>query len=43
MELLNEQHYVHDVRMLVEDWPNWWCAFAHINLAIYVSMERPKG
>jgi proline iminopeptidase len=44
MELLNEQHYVHHVlRMPVEDWPDpVQRAFAHINPAIYVSMQGPS-
>jgi proline iminopeptidase len=44
MELLNEQHYVHHVlRMPVEDWPDPAVrAFAHINPAIYVSMQGPS-
>ena len=44
MELLNEQHYVHHVlRMPVEDWPDPVVrAFAHINPAIYVSMQGPS-
>jgi proline iminopeptidase len=44
MELLNEQHYVHHVlRMPVEDWPDPAVrGFAHINLAIYVSMQGPS-
>ncbi len=44
MELLNEQHYVHHVlRMPVEDWPDPVArAFAHINPAIYVSMQGPS-
>jgi proline iminopeptidase len=43
-ELLNEQHYVHHVlRMPVEDWPDPAVrAFAHINPAIYVSMQGPS-
>jgi len=44
MELLNEQHYVHHVlRMPVADWPDPVVrAFAHINPAIYVSMQGPS-
>ena len=44
MELLNEQHYVHHVlRMPVGDWPDPVVrAFAHINPAIYVSMQGPS-
>jgi proline iminopeptidase len=44
MELLNEQHYVHHVlRMPVADWPDpVRRAFAHINPAIYVSMQGPS-
>ena len=44
MELLIEQHYVHHVlRMPVEDWPDPVVrAFAHINPAIYVSMQGPS-
>jgi proline iminopeptidase len=44
MELLVEQHYVHHVlRMPVEDWPDpVQRAFAHINPAIYVSMQGPS-
>ncbi len=44
MELLNEQHYVHHVlRMPVEDWPDPAVrGFAHINPAIYVSMQGPS-
>ena len=43
-ELLNEQHYVHHVlRMPVADWPDPAVrAFAHINPAIYVSMQGPS-
>ncbi len=43
-ELLNEQHYVHHVlRLPVEDWPDPAVrAFAHINPAIYVSMQGPS-
>jgi proline iminopeptidase len=44
MELLVEQHYVHHVlRMPPADWPD--CVqrgFAHINPAIYVSMQGPS-
>jgi proline iminopeptidase len=44
LELLNEQHYVHHVlRMPVADWPDpVQRAFAHINPAIYVSMQGPS-
>jgi proline iminopeptidase len=44
MELLNEQHYVHHVlRIPVEDWPDPAVrGFAHINPAIYVSMQGPS-
>ena len=44
MELLNEQHYVyHVLRMPVADWPDPVVrAFAHINPAIYVSMQGPS-
>jgi proline iminopeptidase len=44
MELLNQQHYVHHVlRMPVEDWPDPAVrGFAHINPAIYVSMQGPS-
>jgi proline iminopeptidase len=44
MELLNEEHYVHHVlRMPVADWPDpVQRAFAHINPAIYVSMQGPS-
>ena len=44
MGLLNEQHYVHHVlRMPVADWPDPAVrAFAHINPAIYVSMQGPS-
>ena len=44
MELLNEQHYVyHVLRMPVPDWPDPVVrAFAHINPAIYVSMQGPS-
>ncbi len=43
-ELLNEQHYIHHVlRMPVADWPDpVQRAFAHINPAIYVSMQGPS-
>ena len=39
-----EQHYVHHVlRMPAEDWPDpVQRAFAHINPAIYVSMQGPS-
>jgi proline iminopeptidase len=44
MELLTEQHYVHHVlRMPEADWPDpVRRAFAHINPAIYVSMQGPS-
>jgi proline iminopeptidase len=44
MELLNEQHYVHHVlRMPVDRWPDPVVrSFAHINQAIYVSMQGPS-
>ena len=44
MELLIEQHYVHHVlRMPHEDWPDPANrGFAHINPAIYVSMQGPS-
>jgi proline iminopeptidase len=44
MELLLEQHYVHHVlRMPVQDWPDpAQRGFAHINPAIYVSMQGPS-
>ncbi len=44
MELLNEQHYIHHVlRMPVADWPDPVVrGFAHINPAIYVSMQGPS-
>jgi len=44
MELLTEQHYVHHVlRMPTGDWPDpVQRAFAHINPAIYVSMQGPS-
>jgi proline iminopeptidase len=43
-ELLMQQHYVHHVlRMPAEDWPDpVQRAFAHINPAIYVSMQGPS-
>jgi proline iminopeptidase len=43
-ELLYEQHYVHHVlRMPVQDWPDpVQRGFAHINPAIYVSMQGPS-
>jgi proline iminopeptidase len=43
-ELLYEQHYVHHVlRMPVADWPDpVQRGFAHINPAIYVSMQGPS-
>ena len=43
-DLLNEQHYVHHVlRMPVANWPDpVQRAFAHINPAIYVSMQGPS-
>ncbi len=43
-ELLLEQHYVHHVlRMPVSDWPDpVQRGFAHINQAIYVSMQGPS-
>jgi proline iminopeptidase len=43
-ELLMEQHYIHHVlRMPVEDWPDpAQRGFAHINPAIYVSMQGPS-
>jgi proline iminopeptidase len=43
-ELLYEQHYVHHVlRMPVGDWPDpVQRGFAHINPAIYVSMQGPS-
>jgi proline iminopeptidase len=43
-ELLMEQHYVHHVlRMPPADWPDpVQRAFAHINPAIYVSMQGPS-
>jgi proline iminopeptidase len=44
MELLNEQHYVHHIlRMPIADWPEpVQRSFAHINPAIYVSMQGPS-
>jgi proline iminopeptidase len=44
MELLIEQHYVyHVLRMPPADWPDpVQRAFAHINPAIYVSMQGPS-
>jgi proline iminopeptidase len=44
MELLMEQHYVHHVlRMPQEDWPDpARRGLAHINPAIYVSMQGPS-
>jgi proline iminopeptidase len=44
MELLAEQHYVHHVlRMPAADWPDpVQRGFAHINPAIYVSMQGPS-
>ena len=44
MELLMEQHYVHHVlRMPPADWPDpVQRGFAHINPAIYVSMQGPS-
>jgi proline iminopeptidase len=44
MELLIAQHYVHHVlRMAPEDWPDPANrGFAHINPAIYVSMQGPS-
>jgi proline iminopeptidase len=44
MELLTEQHYVHHVlRMPAGDWPDpVQRGFAHINPAIYVSMQGPS-
>ena len=44
MELLTEQHYIHHVlRLPVDDWPDpVQRAFAHINPAIYVSMQGPS-
>jgi proline iminopeptidase len=44
MQLLHEQHYVHHVlRMPVDEWPEpVQRGFAHINPAIYVSMQGPS-
>jgi proline iminopeptidase len=44
MELLTEQHYAHHVlRMPTGDWPDpVQRGFAHINPAIYVSMQGPS-
>src|SRR6202044_206590 len=44
MELLIEQHYVHHVlRMPPDEWPDpVQRGFAHINPAIYVSMQGPR-
>jgi len=44
MELLVEQHYVHHVlRMPPDEWPEpVQRGFAHINPAIYVSMQGPS-
>jgi proline iminopeptidase len=44
MELLTEQHYVHHVlRLPPADWPDpVQRGFAHINPAIYVSMQGPS-
>jgi proline iminopeptidase len=44
MELLSEQHYVHHVlRLPPADWPDpVQRGFAHINPAIYVSMQGPS-
>jgi proline iminopeptidase len=44
MELLNEQHYVHHVlRLPITEWPDpVQRGFAHINPAIYVSMQGPS-
>ncbi len=44
MNLLNEQHYVyHVLRMPIADWPDPVTrSFAHINPAIYVSMQGPS-
>jgi proline iminopeptidase len=44
MELLLEQHYIHHVlRIPAEDWPDpVQRGFAHINPAIYVSMQGPS-
>lgn len=44
MELLNEHHYVHHVlRLALDEWPEPVVrSFAHINPAIYVSMQGPS-
>jgi proline iminopeptidase len=44
MELLMDQHYIHHVlRMPADDWPEpAQRGFAHINPAIYVSMQGPS-
>ena len=44
LELLHEQHYIHHVlRMPVAQWPDpVQRGFAHINPAIYVSMQGPS-
>ncbi len=44
MDLLTEQHYIHHVlRLPVADWPDpVQRGFAHINPAIYVSMQGPS-
>jgi len=44
MELLVPNHYVHHIlRLPIEDWPDPVNrAFAHINQAIYVSMQGPS-
>jgi len=44
LELLHEQHYIHHVlRIPVADWPDpVQRGFAHINPAIYVSMQGPS-
>jgi proline iminopeptidase len=44
MQLLFEQHYVHHVlRLPLEEWPDpVQRGFAHINQAIYVSMQGPS-
>jgi proline iminopeptidase len=44
MELLGEQHYIHHVLRIPEaDWPDpVRRGFAHINPAIYVSMQGPS-
>jgi proline iminopeptidase len=44
MELLTQQHYVHHVlRMPSQDWPDpAQRGLAHINQAIYVSMQGPS-